>query len=389
MKELFDEYETPLQMLKLANERLERDRQILARENEKLKETIRIQRLEIGKLKRNQQQKDEQCNKSLAKTQDMYAACALLAKENRRLDSERDAIDVRRRELLRRRIDDSRREYLMSQSISALSLKCEQHKAADKVAIAKSTEMERIISEQQRKIVKLEAENKTLKDKLITAKTECEHRTEELKRQERNSAKQQRSLSLKAKATEDSLNQTLWDLKKTQKAKSETEERAAATEKRCQDLGYSQQMYIQNIHECNEALRAEKRASSEKEKQIRQLKAEIDERQKTIAHQRDENKGYEQKMQRLLSARYEEAQKREKANNGNIKYEKLRLKYHEIEERNVMLTEENAFLLEHNKTLKSKLNAQSENRVNQLTAQLRRIMTENEELRQRIGNLSD
>lgn len=385
MKQLFDEYETPMQKLNLANERLERDRQALARENEKLKETIRLQRLEIGELKRNQQRKDDECSKSVAKTHDMYAACALLAKENRRLDSEKDAIDVKRRELLRHRIDDSRREQLMAQSITSLSLKCEQHKAADKVAIAKSSEMERLISEQQRRIVKLESENKTLKEKLLATKLECDLRTEELKRQEKSSAQQQKSLSMKAKQTEDSLNQTLWNLRKAQKAKTETEERAAVTEKRCQELGYSQQVYIQNIHECNEALRAEKQANSDKEKQIRQLRAEIEEHKKTISRQIDENRAYEQKMQRLLGARYEEAQKREKANNGNIKYEKLRVKYREIEEKNVMLAEENAFLTEHNKTLKSKLNAQSENRVNQLTAQLRSIMDENMKLRQMVA----
>ena len=384
VRELIDDFETPMQRMKLTNEKLERDRGALARENAELKDTIRKLRLELGSLKRQQEKQEQVCNKSVSKANDMYAACAQLARRNIALQSEKERVDLNRRELLRQQIDNAQREEMMSKSIKKLALACAQHKVSDQISVDRATEAARTIEEMKIRIIKLEGENKRLKERMIEAQKECDVAVTEKKRMERSSAMSQRALTEKVREHEDSLHQQMLAMKKTEREKAATEARVADMEQRCRELGFTQKQFIQNIHECNEALRREKEISAEKDKTIRGLNRRIEELQKEIARKNEETLGYEQKMQRLMSASYEEAKRRERANNPNVKYEQLRVKYRDVEEKNVMLAEENNFLTEHNRVLKSQLRAQSATRVEQLEKQIKTLRGENQTLRDQL-----
>lgn len=384
VRELVDNFETPMQRMKLANEKLERDRGELARENAQLKDTIRKLRLELGDLKRQQEKQEKICNRSISKAQDMYAACAQLAQRNITLQSEKERTDVQRRDLLRKTIDNSQKEEVMSKSIAKLSLACAQHKISDQIIVDRAINAERTVEELKRRIIKLESENKQLKERMIEAKKECEVATTERKRFERSSALHQHALTEKVRQQEDSLHQQMLTMKRTEREKAATEALIADMEMRCRELGFSQKQFIQNIHECNEALRKEREASAEKDKTIRELNRKIEDLKKEVARKNEETRGYEQKMQRLMSISYNESVRRERANNPNTKYEQLRVKYRDVEEQNSMLVEENSFLTEHNRVLKSQLRAQSATRVEQLEKQVKSLKGENQTLKEQL-----
>ena len=384
VRELVDNFETPMQRMKLANEKLERDRGELARENAQLKDTIRKLRLELGDLKRQQEKQEKICSRSISKAQDMYAACAQLAQRNITLQSEKERTDVQRRDLLRKTIDNSQKEEAMSKSIAKLSLACAQHKISDQIIVDRAINAERTVEELKRRIIKLESENKQLKERMIEAKKECEVATTERKRFERSSALHQHALTEKVRQQEDSLHQQMLTMKRTEREKAATEARIADMEMRCRELGFSQKQFIQNIHECNEALRKEREASAEKDKTIRELNRKIEDLKKEVARKNEETRGYEQKMQRLMSISYNESVRRERANNPNTKYEQLRVKYRDVEEQNSMLVEENSFLTEHNRVLKSQLRAQSATRVEQLEKQVKSLKGENQTLKEQL-----
>ena len=291
---------------------------------------------------------------------------------------------MQRRDLLRKTIDNSQKEEAMSKSIAKLSLACAQHKISDQIIVDRAINAERTVEELKRRIIKLESENKQLKERMIEAKKECEVATTERKRFERSSALHQHALTEKVRQQEDSLHQQMLTMKRTEREKAATEARIADMEMRCRELGFSQKQFIQNIHECNEALRKEREASAEKDKTIRELNRKIEDLKKEVARKNEETRGYEQKMQRLMSISYNESVRRERANNPNTKYEQLRVKYRDVEEQNSMLVEENSFLTEHNRVLKSQLRAQSATRVEQLEKQVKSLKGENQTLKEQL-----
>jgi predicted RNase H-like nuclease (RuvC/YqgF family) len=163
--------------------------------------------------------------------------------------------------------------------------------------------------------------------------------------------------------------------------KAETERYAESQRNKCDQLGFAQKRYISDIHECNEALREEHRVVEEKEKVIRGLERKIQELNGVIIRKNEEITGFQSRLQSLLAALAARSQRREVQTKGDARYEKLRFKYKEIEEMNVLLKEQNAFLAEHNKVLKSQLSAESGNRVNSLLKQIEALRAENAELK--------
>lgn len=170
---------TPLEKLKLENNRLERDRQLLSNENNQLKETIRKLRIENRSLKTSNEKYETKCNQSLNKINEMNAAFAEMAQKNRNTEAEKNSLDIKRRELIRNRIEDEKQAYFLEKTVNSLSLKCTQYKTSDQEAVNKMAQNEKIIAEQERKIMKLKKENDNLKTQLALA-------NENLKRKEKS-----------------------------------------------------------------------------------------------------------------------------------------------------------------------------------------------------------
>ena len=204
---------TPLDKLKVDNNRLERDRQLLSNENSQLKETIRQLRIENRSLKSSNEKYEKQYNRSLNKINEMNAAFSEMAQKNRNTEAEKNTIDMKRRELIRNRIDDEKQTHFLEKTVNSLSLKCIQHKTSDQEVVNIMAQNDKIIADQERKIMKLKKENENLKEQLILVNNNFNITSVELKRKEKFSAKTQHDLNLKIMDQESELNHTISKIK--------------------------------------------------------------------------------------------------------------------------------------------------------------------------------
>lgn len=374
---------TPMEKLQLDNNRLERNIQLLSNENSTLKETNRKLRLEIISLKSSKQKSEDNYSRSLNRINEMNAAFAEMAQKNRNSEAERDRIDVKRRELIRNRIDDAKQTHRLEKTVNSLTLKCIQHKTSDQEAVNKMTQDEKIIAVQERKIMKLKKENERLKEQLNLATANYNTTSIELKRKETFLGITQHDLNLKIVNQEESLNRTLSQIKKIEKEKETVEEKVIKQARIAQQLEISNKKMIDDVHECNDKLQNEKRTSHEKDLEINRLKKEITSLQSTIAQNNLQFDAYQKKINTLQGVAYKQVQEREQGK-ATPKFEKLREKFAKLQESNEILEDEIKFLKENNKVIKSQLNSQSANRVNQLLFQNEALRNENANLRNQL-----
>lgn len=374
---------TPLEKLKVDNNRLERDRQLLSNENNQLKETIRQLRIENRSLKSSNQQYENKCNRSLNKINEMNAAFAEMAQKNRNTEAEKNSIDVKRRELIRNRIDDEKQTHLLEKTVNSLSMKCVQHKTSDQEAVNKMAQNEKIIAEQERKIMKLKKENESLKEKLLLANNNFNTTSVELKRKEKLSAKTQHDLNLKIMDRESELNHTISKVKQVERQNEAFEEKIAKQNRVTQQLEVSNQKMILNVHKCTDNLKKEKEISHEKDLEIKRLQKEIERLKSVISQNSLQFDGYQKKIESLTKVVYGKVQQREE-DKATPKFEKLRQKYVQLQESNKQLEDEINFLKGNNKLIKSQLNSQSATRVNQLLFQNEALRKENINLRNQL-----
>ncbi|OHT06649.1 hypothetical protein TRFO_25263 [Tritrichomonas foetus] len=379
----YEESFTPMQKLQLDNKRLERDRQKLTRENESLKEKNRILRLEILSMKSTNQKVNDKFSKSMTKIESMHSAFAEMAQKTRNMEWEKNSIDMKRRELIRKKIDDDKQTQRLESAVNSLSIKCIQHKTSDQITVNKMTEYERLIEKQSRQIMKLKSENERLKEQFVRANNNLSTTATELKRKEKYSAMTQRELNQQIQNQEDKLNKTYSQIKQIEKQKEEVEEKVVKQTKKAENLEISNKNMILNIHQVNDLLQKEKENRKEKEMEIIKLKKEVDRLNGIIQQNGLQIDAFQKRLDALQSVAYKKAQQREK-DKATPRFEKLRQKYVSLEESNKVLNEEITFLQNNNKLLKSQLNSQSANRVNQLMFQNEAIRNENAKLRKQL-----
>lgn len=378
---------TPLEKLKIDNSRLERERQLLINENNQLKETIRKLRIENRSLKSSNEKYETKCSRSLNKINEMNAAFTEMAQKNRNTEAEKNNIDLKRRELIRNRIDDEKQNHLLEKTVNSLSIKCIQHKTSDQEVVNKMTQDEKLIAEQERKIMKLKKENENLKEQLILANRNYNTTAIELKKKEKFSAKTQHDLNLKILDQEEELNHTLSHIKQVERQKEAFEEKIAKQNRVTQQLEISNQKMILNVHECTDNLKREKEVSHEKDLEIKKLQKEISKLKSVISQNSLQFDAFQKKIDTLQKVAYGKVQQREE-DKSTPKFEKLRQKFVQLQESNKVLEDEISFLKGNNKLIKSQLNSQSATRVNTLLFQNEALRKENANLRNQLDESS-
>ena len=317
----------------------------------------------------------------------MNAAFTEMAQKNRNTEAEKNNIDLKRRELIRNRIDDEKQNHLLEKTVNSLSIKCIQHKTSDQEVVNKMTQDEKLIAEQERKIMKLKKENENLKEQLILANRNYNTTAIELKKKEKFSAKTQHDLNLKILDQEEELNHTLSHIKQVERQKEAFEEKIAKQNRVTQQLEISNQKMILNVHECTDNLKREKEVSHEKDLEIKKLQKEISKLKSVISQNSLQFDAFQKKIDTLQKVAYEKVQQREE-DKSTPKFEKLRQKFVQLQESNKVLEDEISFLKGNNKLIKSQLNSQSATRVNTLLFKNEALRKENANLRNQLDESS-